>query len=105
MCKATVLSANGATTITYCKQCRTHYIWQNSYLLTFNGAQYQRFMARVEERIGREEYFVFPDGEWRTLMQTPLEELIFTFTQEEWENFYNSLQEAAYMHEVYQLLG
>ena len=105
MCKATVLSAKGATTITYCKQCCTHYIWQHSYLLTFNGAQYKRFVSRVADRIGREEYYVFPDGEWRTLLQTPMDELVFTFTQEEWKDFHQSLEEAVYMREVYQMLG
>ncbi|QBQ42742.1 hypothetical protein [Sphingobacterium psychroaquaticum] len=105
MCKAIILSTNGATTVSYCKTCRTHYVWQNTYLLTFSLEQYNRFKSRVNDRVGKEDYYVFPDGEWRTVLKTPMDELLFTFTQLEWQDFCRTLQEASYMQEVYQLLN
>lgn len=105
MCKAIVLSSKGATTVTYCTQCSTHYIWQHSYLLTFTTAEYKHFCMDVTDKIGKESYYIFPDAIWRMVLRTPLPELLFTFTDEEWSDFHEALNEASFMQEIHQLLA
>ncbi|MFD2598004.1 hypothetical protein ACFSQ3_03485 [Sphingobacterium corticis] len=105
MCHSTLLACNGQTTITYCRNCKAHYIWQDNSLLTFNADDFRRFVAGVHEYKGREQFFTCPDGVVRMLMPTPLPELALTFTYPEWGNFMLSLEEAGYMMEIYQLVG
>ncbi|MBE8714037.1 hypothetical protein [Sphingobacterium hungaricum] len=104
MCQSIILSSNGNTVITYCKKCRNHYIWQNSFLLSFNTPQFQEFVDGIRAKIGKEEYFLFPDGESRVLLNTPVFEITFTFSFDEWRDFTNTLEEARYMREVHELI-
>jgi len=104
MCQSVILSSKGNTTISYCSKCRNHYIWQNSFLLTFNPTQYTSFLHEIKGKMGVEEFYSFPDGLPRTILTTPVYEIVFTFTEEEWQDFTSTLHEAYYMREVYQLI-
>lgn len=105
MCQSIILSTKGNTTISYCSQCQSHYIWQNSFLLTFNANQYTSFLGEIRSKIGSEEFVRFPDGDSRLLLTTPVYEILFTFTEDEWADFTGSLNEAYYMREIYQLIN
>lgn len=105
MCQSVILSSRGNTTVTYCSKCQHHYIWQNSFLLTFNSAQYESFLYEVKGKMGKEEFFSFPDGNTRTMLTTPVYEILFAFTRQEWYDFTDTLNEAYYMREVYQLIN
>jgi len=105
MCQSVILSSKGNTTVSYCPKCQSHYIWQNSFLLTFNPKQYESFLQEVKEKIGMEAFYAFPDGQARTMLTTPVYEIVFTFTEEEWQDFTSTLHEAHYMREVYQLIN
>ncbi|MFZ4862326.1 hypothetical protein ACL9RF_09080 [Sphingobacterium sp. Mn56C] len=105
MCKSTTLSSKGNTTVSYCSGCQSHYIWQNSFILTFNPAQYDCFLEEIKSRMGVEDFMKFPDGVYRMMLPTPMPEVLFTFSEEEWQDFTNALFEAYYMREVYQLIN
>lgn len=104
MCQSVILSTKGNTTVSYCIACKSHYIWQNSFLLTFNANQYESFLHEVKEKIGVEEFYAFPDGNIRTMLTTPVYEIVFIFTEDEWQDFTDTLSEAHYMRQVYQLI-
>jgi hypothetical protein len=74
-------------------------------MLTFNPEQYESFMGEVQRKLGIEEFYSFPDGNTRIMVNTPVHEILFTFTEDEWQDFTNSLNEALYMREVYQLMN
>lgn len=105
MCQSITLSSKGNTTISYCGKCQTHYIWQNSYVLSFTPFQYNSFVQDIKKRVGEEEFLIFPDGEERMLLATPLPEMFFTFSNDDWQNFIASLDEAYYMREVYKIIN
>jgi len=105
MCQSIILSSKGNTTISYCSHCQSHYIWQNSFLLTFNAHQYSSFLAEISNKIGLEEFVTFPDGDSRLLLTTPVYEILFAFTEDEWVDFTGSLNEAYYMREIYQMMN
>lgn len=105
MCHSTLLSTNGQTSITYCDQCKAHYIWQDSSLLSFDAGHFQGFVQSVYEYKGREKFFTCPDGIVRMMLPTPLPELALTFTFPDWGNFILSLEEASYMMQIYQMVG
>lgn len=104
MCHSILLSTNGSTTISFCNRCSHYYIWQRAFLLTFGGDQFDLFIEDLNAHIGNEEYFMFPDGIFRFMLHSPIKEIAFSFTPEEWRDFYATLQEATYMREVYQLI-
>lgn len=104
MCQSTLLSAKGNSTISFCPKCQNHYICQSAYLLSFSQFQYDCFCQEVKKKIGNEEFLVFPNGESKMILTTPVQEILFTFTKEEWWNFTSALDEAYYMREVYRII-
>lgn len=105
MCQSITLGSRGNTTISYCSKCRNHYIWQGAFILTFNSFQYDCFLEEINRKIGSEEFLGFPDGISRILLPTPVQEILFTFSEDEWRDFTTTLQEAYYMREVYQIIN
>ena len=47
----------------------------------------------------------FPDGQDRLVMRTPVNDVQFTFTMDEWEDFQAAMDEAVYMQEIYALMN
>jgi hypothetical protein len=62
-------------------------------------------LEEISKKIGAEEFLGFPDGVFRVLLPTPVQEILFTFSEDEWRDFTSTLQEAYYMREVYQLIN
>lgn len=105
MCQSVTLGSRGSTTISYCSKCKNHYIWQGAFILTFTSLQYDYFLEEISKKIGAEEFIGFPDGVFRVLLPTPVQEILFTFSEAEWRDFTSTLQEAYYMREVYQIIN
>lgn len=105
MCQSAILNTKGNTMISYCPSCQNHYVWQNSFLLTFSLFQFQCFANEIEKVSLNREYVRFPDGELRTFLETPIHEVLLTFTEMEWGDFALAIQEADYMREVYGILN
>lgn len=105
MCQSTILNTKGNTIISYCPKCQNHYVWQSSFLLSFSLFQFQCFASDIENCKVEKEYVRFPDGTWRTFLETPLQEILLTFTEDEWRDFRNAVQEAYYMREVYDIIN
>jgi hypothetical protein len=47
---------------------------------------------------------MFPDGEERVVVHSPCRDISFTFTQPEWENMKEALNEAVLLQQVYELI-
>lgn len=105
MCQSIKLSSKGNTTISYCSACKNHYIWQGAFVLTFTLLQYDCFLDEINNKIGVEEIFSFPDGIRRVVLPTPVQEIVFTFSEDEWYDFTSTLKEAYYMREVYRIIN
>lgn len=104
MCQSVILSSKGNTSISYCSACKNHYIWQGAFVLTFSPLQYDCFLEEISNKTGDEELYRFPDGVNRIVLPTPVQEIVFTFSEEEWADFTATLKEAYYMREVYRII-
>ena len=49
--------------------------------------------------------FHFRDNISMIIIKTPKPEISFTFTEEKWDDFNQAIDEAAYMQQVYDLMG
>jgi len=67
--------------------------------------QYECFASEVEAKKLDREYLRFPDGVLRTYLETPVQEVLLTFTEEEWIDFSTVVQESIYMREVHEILN
>ncbi len=105
MCQLTILSTVGETVVGYCFKCQKHYVWQNSFLLTFSAFQFESFASDIEAKNGGKEYFSFPDGIKRTFLETPIQEVLLTFTEGEWFDFGKAIQDSFYMRDIYNLIN
>lgn len=74
-------------------------------MLTFTLLQYDCFLDEINNKIGVEEIFSFPDGIRRVVLPTPVQEIVFTFSEDEWYDFTSTLKEAYYMREVYRIIN
>jgi hypothetical protein len=85
-------------------QCRCVFIWNHSLILSFRQSirQFREFATELDFT-GHS--FPFPDGQERVVMRTPTNDIQFTFTADEWEDFHAAMDEAAHMQEVYALMG
>jgi hypothetical protein len=105
MCETRTLSKKGSAMICRCSDCRNIYIWHQNLILNFTEEQFRRFKAFSVEMDFDERSLPFPDGQERAVLRTPQQDISFTFTQPEWTNFKAAMDEAAYMLEVYNLIG
>lgn len=105
MCDTKLLSQRGNTHISVCQRCRTYYIWQCNFVLTFDHNKFLDFLDTVK-RGGEDLFFTaFPDGDFRLIMKTPYPDIVFSFNEEEWQDFREALTESYYMHEFYLILN
>ncbi|TDS14631.1 hypothetical protein [Sphingobacterium paludis] len=104
MCQSIILSTNGTTSVSYCQHCGNCYIWHQTFLLTFDTEQYGCFWNVIKEKMGVEEFFRFPDGIARIVLNTPVREIVFTFTHEEWIDFTKSMNEGFYMRQIHEMI-
>ncbi|HEY9197648.1 MAG TPA: DUF6686 family protein [Mucilaginibacter sp.] len=104
MCSAKVLSHVGASVISRCHECRCIFIWNNNLILSFSPEQFKQFRDFTVELDFEGHTFPFPDGQERMVMRTPVNDVQFTFSIEEWEDFHAAMDEAVYMQEVYDLM-
>ena len=103
MCQSLILSQKGKTVISHCAECGTLNIWHQNLLLCFSTEQFRAFGAFSVEMDFSERAHPFPDGEDRAILCTPNKDINFAFTQDEWEDFKEAMEEAVYMEQVYQL--
>lgn len=105
MCDAKILSQRGATVISRCSECNCLFIWNHNLILSFTTDQFMQFKDFSAEFEFAGHSFPFPDGEERMVMRTPTNDIQFTFTIHEWEDFQAAMTEATYMQEVYALMN
>ncbi|RFZ86121.1 hypothetical protein DYU05_09930 [Mucilaginibacter terrenus] len=80
------------------------FIWNHNLILSFSPLQFTQFRDFSVELDFEAHSFPFPDGEERMVMRTPADDIQFTFTNAEWEDFHAAMGEACYMLEVYSLM-
>ena len=73
-------------------------------MLTFSPKQFLAFKKFTESPDFNQSFYHFPDGEERLVLRTPNSGICFSFTEDEWTNFYAAMEEAEYMQEIYQLI-
>jgi hypothetical protein len=104
MCQNIVLSSKGAAVISQCMECKVLNLWHHNLLLSFSPGQFKAFKD-FTSRLDEEEYlFPFPDGEERLVLRTPNNDICFTFSTTEWEDFLAAMDEAEYMSDIYQMI-
>ncbi|WP_270087601.1 DUF6686 family protein [Sphingobacterium sp. SYP-B4668] len=105
MCQTIILSEKGVTHISLCRKCSLYYIWQSSFVLTFNKGQFESFVLSILNKADDNCYYIFPDGEGRITIETPCPEIVFNFNTEEWDDFKNALNESYYFQQFYNMIG
>ncbi|MFD1628711.1 DUF6686 family protein [Pseudopedobacter beijingensis] len=102
MCPTILLSQKDQTVISYCPECKRTYIWHKSLMLTFENKQFLAFKKYIKN--SDHTFLAFPDDEERILISTQHSQVNLIFSENEWTCFLTAIEEAEYMHEVYQLL-
>ncbi|WP_237073502.1 DUF6686 family protein [Mucilaginibacter mali] len=105
MCETRVLSQQGSAIISHCADCQTVFIWHNNLVLNFTRNQFADFRRFADDMDFDDRALPFPDGYDRAVLRTPHNDINFAFTLGEWDNFKQAMDEAAYMLEVYSLMG
>jgi hypothetical protein len=105
MCQTQVLSRKGNITISQCMECKILTLWLHHLLLNFSPEQFNTFMDFTSKLDVEQSLFPFPDGEERLVLRTPHQDICFSFTLDEWDNFQVAMEEASYMKDIYQLIN
>lgn len=104
MCDIRTLCAKNQAHISHCTNCQTVYIWHNNLVLNFTPPDFQLFCETLEQQEFYDCSMMFPDGEERVVVHSPCRDISFTFTQPEWLNMKEALQEAVLLQQVYELI-
>ncbi|MDH5828335.1 hypothetical protein ACFX5U_00280 [Sphingobacterium sp. SG20118] len=67
--------------------------------------KFEAFVAATMQSNIKSNYFSFPDGDMRVLIDTPCPEIVFVFNEDEWNDFSDALSESTYMSEIYQMIS
>lgn len=104
MCDIRTLCTKNQAHISHCTNCQTIYIWHNNLLLNFSPQDFQLFCDTLEHQEFYDCCMMFPDGEERVVVHSPCRDISFTFTQQEWLNMKEALNEAILLQQVYELI-
>jgi len=104
MCQTIVLSRKGSAVISQCMECKILTIWLRNLLLNFSPEQFRAFKEFTSNLDIHESMFPFPDGDKRLVLRTPHSDICITFSINEWEDFHEGMEEAAYMQNIYQMM-
>jgi hypothetical protein len=105
MCEAKTLSQRGLTTVSQCLQCKTINIWQSNLLLNFTPQGFADFRQFITDLDFDERSHPFPDRQERAILKTRVDHINFAFTEDEWEDLIDAMDEAMYMQKVFDLIG
>ncbi|MES2810003.1 MAG: DUF6686 family protein [Bacteroidota bacterium] len=105
MCEAKTLSRRGDIMISQCFQCKTINIWQHNVLLNFTPQQFCDFRKFISDLDFHERSHPFPDMQERAILKTPVDHINFVFTEEEWYDMREALDEALHMQKVFDMIG
>jgi hypothetical protein len=105
MCEAKTLSQRGDITVSQCSDCKTINIWQNNVLLNFTPQQFADFRQFIADLDFHERSHPFPDMQQRAVLKTPVDHINLVFTEEEWENMKEALDEALHMQQIFDIIG
>lgn len=104
MCKPTVITQKGDISVTQCLNCKMVNIWNRSVLISFSFEQFYAFI-KATQHLSFDDYLEHtPDGTEVVILATPYPDISLVFTRVEWYEFFNSINEAAFMQQVYQLV-
>lgn len=73
-------------------------------MLSFYEKQFLSFRNHTLSADCETNFHTFPDGEERLILNTPNQDISFSFTEDEWADFAVALEEAIYMQSVYKLV-
>ena len=105
MCEAKTLSQRGISMVSQCLQCKTMNIWHNNLLLNFTPQQFTDFRKFINDLDFEDRSHPFPDMQDRAVLKTPVDHINFAFTEEEWKDLKDAMDEALYMVKVFDLIG
>ncbi|WP_113662561.1 hypothetical protein [Pedobacter nanyangensis] len=104
MCKKTMIANSGEIQITQCSNCKMINVWKPGLLLSFSFNQFYEF-TKVAKKLNFDKYFEYgPDGNRIVILSTPFPDICLKFTRAELNDFVHAIDEAMYMHKVYELV-
>lgn len=104
MCNTKILAQAGSAFVSHCTDCKTIFIWQNNILLNFSPEDFSSFKRMLSELDFEDCSFHFRDNIPRIIIKSPKPEISFTFSEDEWEDFNQAINEALYMQQIYALM-
>ncbi|MBW4890688.1 hypothetical protein KXQ82_13210 [Mucilaginibacter sp. HMF5004] len=76
----------------------------NNLVMNFTETNFSHFKDFTAQMDANEHTLPFPDGQERMVMRTPANDINFTFTPDEWDDFCDAMEEATHMLAVYSLM-
>ncbi|QHS60940.1 DUF6686 family protein [Chitinophaga agri] len=104
MCSIRQLCNKNSAQISHCANCQTVYIWHNNLLLNFSPHDFQLFHETMQQQEFYDCSMMFPDGEERIIVHSPCRDISFTFTQPEWMDMKEAMNQAILLQQVYDLI-
>ena len=104
MCKPTVIARKGLISVTQCIGCRMINIWNQGVLISFSFQQFDAFLEATKDLEFDDYLECSPEGTEIVVLATPYPDISLVFKREEWFNFFNALNEASYMQQIYNMV-
>lgn len=104
MCDIRTLCIKNTAQISHCMHCQTVFIWHSNLLLNFSPQDFQFFRETMNRQDFVDCCMVFPDGAERVIIHAPCKDISFTFTQDEFNDLRDAIDEALLLQQVYELI-
>ncbi|MCD0490018.1 hypothetical protein LPB86_17380 [Pedobacter sp. MC2016-14] len=104
MCKPTVIARKGKISVSQCSNCKMVNIWNQNVLISFSFQQFHAFIETTKDLDFDNYMETSPNGLEVVVLATPYPDISLVFTRKEWYNFFEALQEAAYMQQIYKMV-
>lgn len=104
MCNPIVLKSTPTTHLSQCVECKTVFLWHNNFVINYTIPEFDAFRQIVNTSVFENNALSFPDDIERILLRTPHESMNLTFTQEEWINLKDVLDEGQFVLQIYEMM-
>ncbi|PVY38372.1 MULTISPECIES: DUF6686 family protein [Pontibacter] len=104
MCDTRTLSSKNNTYISHCVGCRSVSLWHNNLIVSFTPEQFFAFSNLIRRYSFADGAMPFPDELERIMIRLPHKDFTMAFTEAEWVNLGEVVEEALYMRQIYEML-
>lgn len=104
MCNPILLKSTPTSHLSQCVECKTIFLWYNNIVINYTLSEFDTFRQILARTSFESNSLAFPDEVERVIVRTPHASISLTFTQQEWSNLKDVMDEGRFVLQFYEMM-